>query len=171
MQFNHWGYPHYSRGSHLSKRVNADIQKFLESLRPYMKDSSRDIDFNDYESDRALCRRLDAATFQKSFSLQELIDHSIEYEGDAECMTHIEDLCDFLDLINYQTESLSDLGKIRSSLQDVEHLKTAWKADYFITDDKKLRKRGEFIYATLRINTKFLTTDDLKTKIITEFKK
>jgi hypothetical protein len=165
-----WCYPHYSRGSPLSTRANKDIYEFLDSLRPFIDDESCDIDFNDYESDRAICRRLCAATIEKSFSLTELVDRSIKYEGDAECMRHIEHLCDFLDLINYQTEPLSDLNKIRSSLQDAEHLKTAWKANYFVTDDQKLRARGKFIYSALGLNTKFISIKDLNARIINEYK-
>ncbi|HBN9817940.1 TPA: hypothetical protein L3924_001382 [Pseudomonas aeruginosa] len=171
MHFNNWGYPHYSRGSRLSERINKDIHEFLDSLIPYMNDRSCDIDSNDYDSDQALCRRLYAATIQKSFSLQELVDRSIKHKDGAECMRKIEHLCDFLDLINYHTESLSDLNKIRSSLQDTEHLKSAWKADYFVTDDQRLRTRGEFIYSVLGLNTKFISINELKGRIISEFKK
>lgn len=170
MHCNHWGYPHYSRGSKLSNRVNKNIHVFLESLRPYLDDRSCDFDFNDDESDRALCRRLCAATIGKSFSLQALVDRSIRYEGNAECMACIGDLCDFLDLINYQTEPLSELTKIRSSVQDTEHLKHAWKADYFVTDDKRLRTRGDFIYSALGLGTKFISIKELKERVVSEFK-
>ncbi|EPF2604493.1 TPA: hypothetical protein ACXLW8_000917 [Yersinia enterocolitica] len=171
MHFNHWGYPHYSRKSRLSDRANKNIDEFLESLRPYLDDSGCDFDFNDYESDQALCQRLNAATIEKSFSLEELIDKSIKHESDAECMTHIEHLCDFFDLINYKTESLSELSKIRSSLQDTEHLKHAWKADYFVTDDNRLRIRGAFIYSVLGLGTKFISIKELKERVVSEFNK
>ncbi|KGA43406.1 hypothetical protein L2164_13340 [Pectobacterium brasiliense] len=170
MHFNHWGYSHYSRGSKLSGRANKNIDEFLDSLRPYLDDNDCDFDFNDYESDHALCQRLSAATIEKSFSLEELVDKSIKYEDDAECMRHIEHLCDFLDLINYQTEPLSELSKIRSSLQDTEHLKHAWKADYFVTDDKRLRIRGAFIYSVLGLSTKFISSKELKERVVSEFK-
>lgn len=170
MHFHAWGYPHYSRGSPLSARANKDIYEFLDSLRPHIDDRSCDIDFNDYESDRAICRRLYAATIGKSFSLTELIDRSIKYESDAECMRHIEHLCEFLDLINYQTEPLSDLNKIRSSVQDAEHLKIAWKANYFVTNDQRLRNRGKFIYSVLGLTTSFISIKDLKARIVNEYK-
>lgn len=170
MHCNNWGHPHFSRRSKLSEWVNKNIDDFLNSLRPYLDDRSCDFDFNDYESDRALCRRLCAATIGKSFSLQALVDRSIKYEGNAECMVCIEHLCDFLDLINYQTEPLSEPSKIRSSLQDTEHLKHAWKADYFVTDDKRLRIRGAFIYSVLGLGTKFISIGELKERIASEFK-
>ncbi|HEI8721435.1 TPA: hypothetical protein SLF58_002680 [Serratia marcescens] len=171
MHCNHWGYPHYSRGSKLSVRANKNLDEFLDSLRPYLDDNTCDFDFKDYESDQALCRRLSAATIGKSFSLEELVDRSIKYESDSECMVCIEHLCEFLDLINYQTEPLSEVSKIRSSLQDTEHLKHAWKADYFVTDDKRLRTRGAFIYSVLGLDTKFISIKELKERVVSEFKK
>ncbi len=171
MNYNYWGYPHYSKRSKLSERANKNISELLASFRPYLNDSNLDIDLDDYESDRALHRRLSAATIGKSFSLNALVNGSITYESDAQCMECIEHLCEFLDLINYQTESLSELSKIRSSLQDTEHLKHAWKADYFVTDDKRLRIRGDFIYSILGLSTKFMSTKDLKERIASEFKK
>ena len=171
MNYNYWGYPHYSKRSKLSERANKNISELLASFRPYLNDSNLDIDLDDYESDRALYRRLSAATIGKSFSLNALVNGSITYESDAQCMECIEHLCEFLDLINYQTESLSELSKIRSSLQDTEHLKHAWKADYFVTDDKRLRIRGDFIYSILGLSTKFMSTKDLKERIASEFKK
>lgn len=168
--YNHWGYPHYSRKSKLSERANENINELLASFHPYLNDSLN-IDLDDYESDQALHRRLSAATIGKSFSLNALVNGSITYESDAQCIDCIGDLCEFLDLINFKTEPLSELRKIRSSLQDAEHLKHAWKADYFVTDDKNLRIRGDFIYSTLGLSTKFISTKDLKEKIVSEFKK
>ncbi|CRM21998.1 hypothetical protein [Pseudomonas sp. 8 R 14] len=170
MHYNHWGYSHYSRQSRISKRVNKDINAFLESLRPHLEEDEHDLDFDDFESEYSICRRLYAATIGKSFSLNDLVNGSIPFESEQECVGHIEDLCEFLDLINYQTESLSEPEKIKSSLQDVEHLKHAWKADYFVTEDNRLRARGEFIYSVLRIKTKFLDAAGFKGQIIAEFK-
>lgn len=171
MHFNYWGYPHFSKKSRASVEANKNIREFLQSLHPHLNDSNCGVEFNDDESERALCQRLSAATIGKSFTLKALVDGSIKHESDAECMMCIVDLCDFLDLINYQTESLSELRKIRSSLQDTEHLKHAWKADYFVTDDNRLRMRGDFIYSALGLNTKFISTKELKNRIAKEFKK
>lgn len=169
LHFNRLGYPHYAKNSRLSRRANKDINEFLESLRPYLDSEFQDIDFDDYESDHALCRRLYAATIEKSFSLDELVNRSIRFENDSECIEHIEGLCDFLDLINYQTESLSETNKIRSSLQDVAHLKFAWKTDFFVTGDNRLRKRGELIYSALGLTTKFISLNEFKLMITKVF--
>lgn len=170
MHFNRWGYPHYARDSHLSKRANENINEFLESLRPHLDNDEHEIASDDFESDHALCRRLYAATIEKSFSLEELVDRSIKFKNDSECIEHIEGLCEFLDLINYQTEPLSAVEKIRSSLQDVEHLKYAWKTDYFVTEDNRLRTRGEFIYSILKLKTEFINLAKFKSLIADEFR-
>lgn len=170
MHLNKWMYPHFSRSSRLSRCANDDIGKFLESFRPYMADTGRDFDLNGCQNDRDLYLMLYAHTLERSFSFQELVDGTIKHENDAECMKHINDLCDFLDLINYKTESLADHNKIRSSLRDAEHLKCAWKANYFVTDDKRLRTRGDLIYSLLGLSTKCISVADLKSKMVSEFK-
>lgn len=171
MNYNYWAYPHYSIKSDLPKQVNANVSEFLESLRPYLSKSKFDVDSATDKSKTEIARSLSAATIGKSFSLQDLIDRSIKYENDIQCMACIENLCQFLDLINYKTESLSKIKKVRSSLQDTEHLKHAWKADYFVTNDIRLRARGEFIYSSLRLKTKFISIEDLKGIIADQFKK
>lgn len=170
MHYNYWGYPHYSRNSRVSKAANKDIRAFLDSFRPYFYTESVDIDFDDYESDLAIYHRLNSATIGKPFSFDELITRSLSFNTEAECVELIESLCELLDLINYKTEPLTDPAKIRSSLQDVEHLKCAWKADYFVTEDSRLRARGEFIYSLLKLKTIFIDLAEFKGKIIAKFK-
>lgn len=170
MHFNHWGYPHYARNSRIAERANKDINRFLDSLRPYLCSEASDLDFDDFESDCAIYHRLSAATIGKAFSLDDLITRSLSFESETECVELIESLCELLDLINYKTESLSEPAKIRSSLQDVEHLKYAWKANYFVTEDARLRARGEFIYSALQLKTNFIDLAGLKGKIKAEFK-
>jgi hypothetical protein len=170
MLLNQIGYSHFSRNSRFSKRANINLESLLESLRPHLENDDFEFEHDDYESDQALCRRLYAFTIEKSFSLEDLVNRTITFENDSECIEHIEHLCEFLDHINYKTEPLSDHDKIRSSVQDSEHLKHAWKADYFVTDDIRLRARGEFIYSTLKLKTRFIDLKELKNIIITEFK-
>ncbi|ALE00468.1 hypothetical protein PSYRMG_11895 [Pseudomonas syringae UMAF0158] len=170
MHFNHWGYSHYARNSRVAARANKNINEFLDSLRPYLSSEASDLDFDDFESDYAIYHRLNAATIEKPFSLDELITRSLSFENETECVELIESLCELLDLINYKTESLSEPAKIRSSLQDVEHLKYAWKANYFVTEDARLRARGEFIYSVLQLKTNFIDLVGLKGKIKDEFK-
>ncbi|PRX19157.1 hypothetical protein B0G75_13920 [Paraburkholderia sp. BL18I3N2] len=70
----------------------------------------------------------------------------------------IEDLLDLLDFVNFETESvkLTNAGKICSSYRDNKHLTHACIADYFITDDKRLRARGNLIYSLIGVRTKFM---------------
>jgi hypothetical protein len=44
-------------------------------------------------------------------------------------------------------------------------------AQYLITNDKKLIKRGKFIYSLLNIDTEFLTIFEFKEMIISPYKK
>ncbi|WP_334598657.1 hypothetical protein [Pseudomonas alvandae] len=162
MLYNHWGYSHFSRGSKFSKRANDNIIELFESLRPHLIDMDHEIEFDDFESDPALCVRLNAYTIEKSFTLHDLVSLQITPENDLHRIELIDELCDFLDFINYKTEALSEQDKIRSSLQDAEHLKHAWLADYFITDDKRLRARGELIYSVIGVKTKFINRGELK---------
>lgn len=170
MHYNHWGYSHYARNSQVAERANKDINGFLDSFRPYLRSEASDLDFDDFESDYAIYHRLSAATIGKQFSFDELITRSLSFETEAECVELIGSLCELLDLINYKTEPLSEPKKIRSSLQDVEHLKYAWKANYFVTEDARLHARGEFIYSVLKLKTVFIDLAGLKRKIIDEFK-
>ncbi|WP_274501698.1 hypothetical protein [Xanthomonas campestris] len=170
LQYNHWGYPHYAKKSSISRCINSDIHGFFESLRPHVENDQHELSHDDFESSYAIYRRLHAATIGKTFSLDELIHGSIVFNSDQECVKHIEGICELLDLVNYRTEQLSAPQKIRSSLQDVEHLKYAWKADYFVTEDNRLRDRGEFIYSALKLNTKFINLAGLKAEIIAAFK-
>lgn len=170
MHYNHWGFSHYARNSRIAERANNDINGFLDSLRPYLRSKASDLDCDDFESDYAIYHRLSFATIEKPFSFDELVTRSLSFESETECVELIGGLCELLDLINYKTESLSEPAKIRSSLQDVEHLKYAWKANYFVTEDARLRARGEFIYSTLKLKTIFIDLAGLKGKIKDEFK-
>ena len=78
-------------------------------------------------------------------------------------------MCEILDFINFETDT--EEQKIKSSYQDTEHLKHAWKCKYFITNDKKLIKRGKFIYSLLNIDTEFLTISEFKEMMISQYKK
>lgn len=169
MNFNYWGYSHFARDTQIAREVNKDINGFLDSLRPYLGSDASQLDCKDFKSDYAIYHRLMAATIGKPFSIDELITRSLNFENETECVRLIESLCELLDLINYYTEPLSEPAKIKSSLQDVEHLKYAWKANYFVTEDSRLRARGEFIYSALQLKTEFIDLAGLKGRIITAF--
>ena len=47
-------------------------------------------------------------------------------------------------------------------MQDLEHIKIATYADYFVTNDKKLLNRAKVIFKFLDIKTKVLNLEDFK---------
>ena len=104
-----------------------------------------------------------------SFGLEELVSGYIKTNNDFDCIDKIDNLCEILDFINFETDT--EEQKIKSSYQDTEHLKHAWKCKYFITNDKKLIKRGKFIYSLLNIDTEFLTISEFKEMMISQYKK
>ena len=95
-------------------------------------------------------------------NLDDLANCRIHNDNDFDCINKIGALCQFLDILNYKTEAKKDKNKIKSSYQDTEHLKHAWKADYFVTNDNNLAKRGTYIYSTLGLKTTFITINKFK---------
>lgn len=70
----------------------------------------------------------------------------------------IEDILELFDFINFETEvvKLANAGKIYSSYRDNKHLEHACIADYFVTDDKRLKARGNLIYSLISVRTKVI---------------
>ncbi|MFZ2968977.1 MAG: hypothetical protein WA080_08000 [Sulfuricurvum sp.] len=140
--YNQNAYPYFKRDGKnpLYQKINDDLKSFLEN-----------IDIQPMHSDKKTMEKsLYGYMMLKSypFDLNDLQKGSIKIDNDFDCIDKIDKLCQFLDFINYQTDK--EEQKIKSSYQDIEHLKHAWKCQYFITDDKKLIKRGEFIYSLLK---------------------
>ena len=52
--------------------------------------------------------------------------------------------------------------KIKSNMQDLEHIKVATDADYFVTNDKKLLNRAKVIFKFLDIKTEVLNLKGFK---------
>ena len=146
----------------ITSEINNDIQKFFKNL-----DIRSMINF---KSNNKLESALYSHCMIQSypFTLEDLKNGKIKIENDIDCINKIEQLCNFLDFINYQTDN--DEKKIKSSYQDTQHLKHAWKADYFITNDDKLKKRGLFIYSLLEIKTEFCTIEKFKDRMIKFYK-
>lgn len=94
-------------------------------------------------------------------TLERIIKKNIPHNNDHELFNNIKILWQLMDAVHFCTPKQKDTKKIRSSLRDCEHLAYAWKADYFITNDKDLIKRGRIIYDILNIKTKFLTIEEL----------
>lgn len=74
----------------------------------------------------------------------------------------IEDILNLFDFINFETESvrLDNAKKIYSSYRDNSHLIHACITDYFVTDDAKLKKRGNIIYSLIGSNTKVISSKE-----------
>lgn len=165
--YNKHAYPDFKRDEKntLVQKINNDIQLFLKNF------DIESVDTENFEYERTMEKTLYSHMAGESypFRMEDLQNGYIEIDNDFDCINKIDKLCDFLDFINYKTDKKEK--KIKSSYQDTEHLKHAWKCKYFITDDDKLIKRGKFIYSILRIETQFLTSDDFKNKMISVYKK
>jgi len=157
--YNGCAYPDFKRDKKntLVQNINKDIEKFLKEVdisSVYSKEN---------EFEKTMEKVLYWKTVEIGLSFEEIQNLKIPFYNDFDKIDKIQKLCDFLDFINYQTDK--EEKKIKSSYQDTEHLKHAWKCKYFITDDDKLIKRGKFIYSLLDIKTIFLTSSDFKKKM------
>lgn len=163
--YNKYAYPDFKRDEKntLVQKINGNIKKFLKEF------DIQSIHSEDNKFERTMEKILYWKTVKIGLSFEEIQNLKISFHNDFDKIDKIQKLCDFLDFINYQTDK--EEKKIKSSYQDTEHLKHAWKCKYFITDDKKLIKRGEFIYSILGIETQFLTSNDFKQKMISVYKK
>lgn len=164
-EYNKYAYPDFKRDEKntLVQKINNNIQLFLKEF------NIESVHNEKIEYERTMEKILYWYMELYPFSLEDLQSGFIKIDNDFDCIDKIDKLCDFLDFINYQTDK--EEKKIKSSYQDTEHLKHAWKCKYFITDDDKLIKRGKFVYSLLGIKTLFLTSDDFKKMMISFYKK
>lgn len=74
----------------------------------------------------------------------------------------IEGMLQLFDFINFETESvrLDNAQKIYSSYRDNRHLIHACITDYFVTDDIRLKTRGNIIYSLIGANTKVINSKE-----------
>lgn len=136
-------YPELRRGKHLCNEIAKDPADF------FRRASKTDIAGFD--------------VVRSAFSKRQLLHHFIQ-TGDIRTTSPqekgelIEDLLDLFDFVSFETESvkLSNAAKICSSYRDNRHLTHACIADYFITDDKRLRARGNVIYSLVGVSTRFM---------------
>lgn len=161
--YNNYAYPVFNRKNNSTQVLNEDIKSFFAGFDDEFRPGSFDGELNSHNIIHAI---MISKGYQ--FTIQDIKKENVTFDSDFDCMNKIEQLSELMDLINFETESIKDIKKIKSSYQDTEHLKHAWKADYFITDDVKLIKRGEYIYALLGIKTKFLKISGFK-KMMVEF--
>lgn len=151
------GYPLLRRRQKEICELNKDPSNFFKKV----KDGNYEAKFT----------RLVNALFIKhatGFGVEDLAAGSIVVESDLNCSQKIESICGLLDKLNFCTDDRDK--EIRSSYQDTQHLMHAWKADYFVTDDNNLRKRGAYVYSLLGIKTIFLSSADLMGIISAQYK-
>jgi len=161
--FNQNAYPYLKRDEKnlLYQKINKDLESFLKKI------DIQSIHSKELEDERTMEKSL----YWNTFSLidwKDLQNGEIATNNDFDCIDKIDNLCKFLDFINYQTDK--EEKKIKSSYQDTEHLKHAWKCKYFITDDQKLINRGKYIYSLLKIDTIFLNSNEFKEMMLDSFK-
>lgn len=163
---NQYEYPDFKRDgkNSLYLTINKDLKSFLENI------DIQCVHLEALQSKKTIEKILYYYMIAKSypFDLNDLQKGDIKIDNDFDCINKIDKLCQFLDFINYGVDK--EEQKIKSSYQDIEHLKHAWKCKYFITDDKNLIKRGSYIYSLLKLNTIFLDSAQFKDMMICEFK-
>ncbi len=159
--YNNYVYPMFNRKNNITQTLNKDIKAFFENVDDDFHPESFDRELNGHN---IILLIMSSKGYQ--FTIQDIKKGHINFDDDCDCMNMIEQLSELMDVINFQTESHKDINKIKSSYQDTEHLKHAWKSDYFITDDVKLIKRGQYIYSLLGIKTKFLKINDFKNMMV-----
>ncbi|MBX8571564.1 hypothetical protein K5D36_17965 [Pseudomonas cichorii] len=110
---------------------------------------------------RSFQSRKYATEFIESGRVQTLEPHEIRGA--------IHELLEVLDFCNYETESVnfSNFKKIASSYRDNEHIGHARIADYFVTDDEKLKARGNLIYPIVGSRTQVIGVKDFLDKLPT----
>lgn len=80
------------------------------------------------------------------------------FDKDASMNEKISSLLKILDVIEFKVDSKKP--KIISSFQDQEHLRVAYIADYFITDDSKLIDRAKVVYKVIDCEIKVQSFKD-----------
>lgn len=127
-----------------SEKLNKDFFSFFQN------DVSKNDELEDYM--KAILYHAD-----NSLDLSDIINSSIKYEN---LQKVVDGLFQFFDYIGYAYDK--DEKTLKSSIQDLEHVKSAIASDIFVTTDEKLYKRATVIYTLLGIKTKVMKKDDFK---------
>lgn len=127
-----------------SEKLNKDFFSFFQN------DVSKNDELEDYM--KAILYHAD-----NSLDLSDIINSSIKYEN---LQKVVDGLFQFFDYIGYAYDK--DEKTLKSSIQDLEHVKSAIASDIFVTSDEKLYKRATVIYTLLGIKTKVMKEDDFK---------
>ena len=92
---------------------------------------------------------------------EEEIDFEVEnLSSESDIRNAIYNLFRILDAYSYYRDDKEKT--VRSSIYDIEHLIYASCCDYFVTQDKRLRKRAEQIYKRMKINVKVIDYDEFR---------
>ena len=155
---NEYTYPLFniSKENKIYQKINNDIHSFFKNI---------------FNEDKNIQSALSGYLLLKSssFNLAQLQLGIIETTDKNDCINKIQELYQLLDLINFKVDK--EEKKTKSGYQDTEHLKRAWLANYFITDDNNLIERGNFIYKLLNIKTELITSKEFKLLIRNHYKK
>ena len=127
-----------------SEKLNKDFFSFFQN------DVSKNDELEDYM--KAILYHAD-----NSLDLSDIINSSIKYEN---LQKVVDGLFQFFDYIGYAYDK--DEKTLKSSIQDLEHVKSAIASDIFVTSDEKLYKRATVIYTLLGIKTKVMKKYDFK---------
>ena len=98
--------------------------------------------------------------YKFNFSLDELKSNSIFTKSIYEKLKIVDQLNKFFNIISFQCDN--EEQKIKSNMQDLEHIKVATYANYFVTNDKKLLNSAKVIFKFLDIKTEVLNLEDFK---------
>jgi len=149
---------------------NSELYPEFGKKTPFQeKIKSPDLGFFDFvEKNPAYKAKINA--IMQSNICQEIIDSNTanfyDNKSDRDIIYTIDGVCKLMNLVNFYSESPADTKKVKSSYQDIEHLKHAWKADYLISNDEKLRIRGSAIFKIIGSKTKIITLEDFRKKMI-----
>ena len=148
-EISFWSMPNKEQNS---EKLNKDFFSFFKN------DVSKNAELNKYMV--SILSHADS-----SLDLSDIIGGSIKYVDLAKA---IDGLFQFFDFIGYAYDT--DEKTLKSSIQDLEHIKVATASDIFVTSDKKLYKRATVIYSILDIKTKVMKKDDFK-QLLTQIRK
>ncbi|UXL39800.1 hypothetical protein N7D90_06480 [Pseudomonas fragi] len=147
-------YPELRKGKSLSNALAKDGAAF----------------FNNPESQATLgYQSLRSKFYLREHAFEFITSGKVHGLESNEIRSVINELLEVLDFCNYETESVkfSNFRKIASSYRDNEHIAHACIADYFVTDDEKLKARGNLIYPIVGARTQVVGVKEFLEKLPT----
>ena len=130
---------------------NIGLSKAVEKART-VEIKKRDIF---YKENIDLAKTINNCSDVFSVIPKEEIDFEVEnLTSEKDIRNAIFNLFRILDAYSYYRDDKE--RTVKSSIYDIEHLIYASCCDYFVTQDKKLRKRAEQIYKKMKLNVKVI---------------